>query len=80
MLLDLSAAFDSVDQHTLLCDIENLGTTGFALFWFKTYLTDGNFKVIANDDVSEIDSMKLGVPQGTYLAPVFFIIYTPTLQ
>ena len=80
VLLDLSAAFDTVDHHTLLCDLENLGITGFALSWFKTYLTDRNFKVVVNDEESEIGNMKYGVPQGTILGPVLFIIYTLTLQ
>ena len=48
-LLVLSAVFDSVDHQTLLCDLENLGVTGFALSWFKTYLTDRNVKVIVNE-------------------------------
>ena len=64
ILLDLSAAFDTVDHHTLLCDLENLGITGFALSWFKTYLTDRNFKVIVKDEESKIGIMKYSVPQG----------------
>ena len=45
VLLDLSGPFDTVDHHTLLCDSEYLGITGFALFWYITYLTDRNVKV-----------------------------------
>ena len=80
ILLDISAAFDTADHHTFLCDLENLGITGFTLSWFKTYLTDRNFKIIVNDEESEIGNMKYGVPQGTILGPVLFIIYTLTLQ
>ena len=79
-LLDLSAAFDTVDHHTLRCDSENLSITGFALSWFKTYLTDRNFKVIVNDEESETGSIEYGVPQGTILGPVFFITYTLTMK
>ena len=64
VLLDLSVAFDTVHQ-TLLCNLKNIGITGFAQSCFKTYLTDRNLKVIVNDDESEIGSMKHGVPQGT---------------
>ena len=80
VLLDLSAAFDTVDHHTLLCDLENIGITGFALSWFKTHHPDRNFKVIVKDEESEIGRMKYGVPQGTILETILFIIYTLTLQ
>ena len=79
LLLDLSAAFDTVDHHTLLYDLEFLGITGFTLYWFKTYLTDRNFKVIVNDDESEIGSMKYEVSQGTISGLVLFIIFKLTL-
>ena len=71
ILLDLSATFDTV---------EKLGITGFALYWFKNYLTDRNFKAIVDDEASETYSMKYGVPQGKISGPVLFIIYTLTLQ
>ena len=65
ILLDLSAACDTVDHQKLLCDLKDLGITGFALSWFKTYLTDRNFKTILNAEESELVSMKYGVRQGT---------------
>ena len=65
ILLDLSAASGTVDDQTLVCDLGNLCITGFALSWFKTYLTKRNFKVIVNDEELELGSMKCGVPQGT---------------
>ena len=80
VLLDPIAAFYTVDHHTFLCDLENLGVTGFALSWSKTYLIDRNFKGIVNDEKSEVFIMKHGIPKGTIIGPVLFIIYTPTLQ
>ena len=62
VLIDLSAAFDTVDHHTLLCDLKNLGITGFALSWFKAYLTDRIFKAIVNDEESEVGNMNYRVP------------------
>ena len=80
VLLDLSAAFDIIDHHTLLCDLENLGMIGFALSWFKTYLTDRNFKVWVNEEKSDMGSKKYGVPNGTISGPVVLIVYMLTLQ
>ena len=80
VLLDLSAVFDTVDHHTLLCDLENLGTTGFALSCFKTYLTDRTSKVIVSDEESQRGSMKYTVPQGTTLGPVLFFVYMLVFQ
>ena len=73
VLLDLSAASDTLDHHTLLSDLENLGITGFASSWFKAHLTDRTFKVIVNDEEPEIGSMKYGVPQGMILGTVMLI-------
>ena len=80
VLLDVSAAFDTVEHHALPCDLENLGITRFALYWFKTYFTDINFKVIVKDEEFEIGSMKYGVPHSTKIGPVLFIIYKVNLQ
>ena len=79
VILNLSAPFDSVVHRTLQCDLKTFGINGFGLSWFITYLTDKNFKVIANDEENEKDSMECGVPQGTITDPVLFIICTPTL-
>ena len=80
ILLDRSAAFDTVDHQYLLCDLESLGITGFSLSCSKTYLTGINFIVIVYDEEFELGSMKYGVQQGTISGPVLFIIYTLTLQ
>ena len=58
----LGAAFDTVDHNTLLCDLENLGITGFSELWLKTYLTNRKFKLIVNGEESEKGSMKYCVP------------------
>ena len=80
VLLDLSVALGAVVHHTLLCNLENPGITGFVLSWFKIYFNDREFKYIVNDGESEISSVKHGVPQGTISGLVLFIIYTLTLQ
>ena len=75
-LLDLSAAFDTVVHHTLLCDLASLGTTGFAVLCFKTYFADRKSKFIVNDKESDKSRMNNGIQQCTILVSVFFIIYT----
>jgi hypothetical protein len=77
ILLDLSAAFDTVDHGIFLSRLSSrIGVTGTALQWFKSYLSD-RFQIIHFDGVSS-KSCKLiyGVPQGSVDGPFDFIIYT----
>ena len=76
VMLDLTAAFDTVDHSILLNDLSILGVRGVALQWFNSYLNNRNFRVEIGNDVSERGEMSTGIPQGTILAPIFFSIYT----
>ena len=80
ILLDLSAAFDTVNHDILLQDLRNLGINGQVWNWFKSYLTGREFIVEIEGVVSERGIMCTGVPQGSILGPVLFIIYTIELQ
>ena len=77
VLLDLSAAFDTVDQAVLLKQLEySLGVKGEALRWFHSYLT-GRFQTVSIDGVtSSPHSLAYGVPQGSVLGPLLFSCYT----
>lgn len=76
VLLDLSAAFDTVDHAILLDRLENwVGLSGTALNWFKTYLTDRKYFVSIGNFKSEQMTMTCGVPQGSILGPLLFNIY-----
>ncbi len=71
MLLDLSAAFDTIDHNIILNRLENsVGISGSALAWFKSYLSDRHQFVAVNEEVSYRSQVQYGVPQGSVLGPL----------
>ncbi len=76
MLLDLSAAFDTIDHNILLNKLENyVGIRGSALAWFKSYLSDRHQFVAVNEEVSYRTQVQYGVPQGSVLGLLLFTLY-----
>ena len=76
LLLDLSAAFDTVDQEKLLRILcEEIGIDGVALDWFRSFLIGRSQRVKINDAYSEAVDLKYGVAQGSVLGPILFNIY-----
>lgn len=73
--LDLKKAFDSVDHQILINKLECYGIRGKALDLFTLYLTNRFQVVKINDVCSNSLITKHGVPQGTVLGPILFIIY-----
>ncbi len=76
VLLDLSAAFDTIDHNILLNRLENfVGISGSALAWFKSYLSDRHQFVAVNEEVSYRSQVQYGVPQGSVLGSLLFTLY-----
>ncbi len=76
VLLDFSAAFDTIDNDILVDRLQNYtGIQGQALRWFKSYLSDRYHFVYLNGESSQLSPVKYGVPQGSVLGPLLFSIY-----
>ena len=76
VLLDLSAAFDTIDIEILLRRLEHtFGITGSALLWLQTYLEGRSQYVRIGDNQSTILPCEFGVPQGSVLGPKLFAAY-----
>ena len=76
LLLDLSAAFDTVDHEKLLEILEvEIGVTGVALEWFKEFLTNRTQRVKIGETYSKVELLLYGVIQGSILGPRLFNIY-----
>ena len=81
MLLDLSAAFDTVDQEKLLVILKNeIGIEGIALNWFKSFLQNRTQKVKIGVAYSKVSALLYGVPQGSVLGPDLFGIYIRSIK
>ena len=77
VLLDLSAAFDTVDHQVLIERLhKRLGISGNSLKWFKSYLTQRFQSISINGTHSDLLELIFGVPQGSVLGPLLFTIYT----
>ena len=80
VLLDLTAAFDTVNHSYLLSSLEHdFGVKGHALQWFESYLCERKQSVCVNGHLSPSKVLTSGVPQGSVLGPVLFTLYTSSL-
>ncbi|KAJ8383367.1 hypothetical protein AAFF_G00221570, partial [Aldrovandia affinis] len=77
LLLDLSAAFDTMDHQILLSSLVEI--SGSAWTWFESYLADRSYQVAWRGSLSSPNTLSTRVPQGSVLGPVLFSLYTKSL-
>ena len=79
VMLDLSAAFETVDSEILQKELHHLGIQGTAAAWFRSYMSERQQQVIIQDARSDPTELECGVPQGSVLGPILFTLYTASL-
>ena len=76
--IDLIKAFDTVNHSMLLKKMDHYGIRGIVLDWFSSYLSERKQYVSVNGHISDYLDITCGVPQGSVLGPLLFLMYTMT--
>ena len=80
VLIDLSKAFDTIDNGILLDKMNCLGFSNSMVAWFNQYLTNRSFIVNVGKEYSSPGNLSCGVPQGSILGPLLFLLYVNMIQ
>ena len=75
VLIDLQKAFDTINHKILINKMEFLGFSKSVTLWFKSYLSNRKLRVNLNQTFSEPEDLLCGVPQGSILGPLLFLLY-----
>ena len=74
-LLDIKKAFDLIDHDLLLIKLKHNGIRGTPLHWLCSYLTNRTQRVNVNNSFSNVLLISVGVPQGSLIVPILFILF-----
>ena len=80
VFLDFQEAFDTVNHEILLRKLHHCRIRGLTNEWFKSYLNDRTQKTKVNGSISEKIEITYGVPQGSILGPLLFLVYINDLH
>ena len=75
ILIDLQKAFDTIDHSILLKKMKFMGFSDNTITWFRSYLTNRLFLVNIDNIFSDPSKLSSGVPQGSILGPLLFLLY-----
>ena len=79
ILIDLQKAFDTINHGILLKKLSIIGFFDHTVEWFQSYLSNRKFMVNVENSFSEVSNI-CGVPQGSIISPLLFLIYVNDMQ
>ena len=80
ILIDLQKAFDTIDHNILIEKLKTISFYDYNVNWFHSYLTDQAFLVNIQNKYSSISKILWGVPQGSILGSLLFLIYVNDMK